>query len=149
MLGCGFSLARTTPLEHLIPSDGRPWPTAAKAYSICASFPEGENVVKLQSARRNSERNEPERVAIRHVVVLSLAASLVINHAGRFWALRSDAARERRAAGAHLQRWAEKRHTKSFKNDLRGMKLIPSNKQVMVLLILSSQTPRNAIYNAL
>jgi hypothetical protein len=33
-----------------MPNDGKPWPTAAKAYSICASFPEGENVVKLQSA---------------------------------------------------------------------------------------------------
>jgi hypothetical protein len=33
-----------------MPNDGKPWPTAAKAYSICASFPEGENVVKLQLA---------------------------------------------------------------------------------------------------
>ena len=49
MLGCGFSLARMTPLEHLIPRAGRPRPTAARANTICASFPDGENVVNLFS----------------------------------------------------------------------------------------------------
>lgn len=31
---CFFSVANTTPLEHLIPIDGAPLATAAKAYSI-------------------------------------------------------------------------------------------------------------------
>ena len=87
MLGCGFSLARTTPLEHRIPSEGRPWPTAANAYSICASFPEGENVVKLQSARMHREGNGPEGVAICHCCGL-VAGSLrdQRQNAARFWA---------------------------------------------------------------
>jgi hypothetical protein len=52
-------------LEHLIPNDGRPWPTAAKAYSICASFPEGEKVVKLH-LERDRDRDVPEGVSICH-----------------------------------------------------------------------------------
>lgn len=43
-----FSAAKTTPVLLLIPIEGAPAATAAIAYSICTSFPEGENVVKLK-----------------------------------------------------------------------------------------------------
>ena len=59
-------------MEHLIPKEGRPCPTAARAYSICASFPDGENVVKL--ALMESRESKPERVSVCHLLMgLSMA----------------------------------------------------------------------------
>ena len=43
-----FSAARTTPVLLLMPMEGAPAATAAIAYSIWTSFPEGEKVVKLK-----------------------------------------------------------------------------------------------------
>merc|ERR1712126_107959 len=51
---CFFSVARTTPLVALIPTEAAPEATAAKAYSICTNFPEGLKVVKENEYRSDA-----------------------------------------------------------------------------------------------
>uniref|UniRef100_A0A6B0UGL8 Putative secreted protein n=1 Tax=Ixodes ricinus TaxID=34613 RepID=A0A6B0UGL8_IXORI len=51
---CFFSVARTTPLDALMPTEGAPAATAASAYSICTNLPEGLNVVREKLYRSDA-----------------------------------------------------------------------------------------------
>ena len=57
-----FSAASTTPVLLLMPIEGAPAATAAIAYSIWTSLPEGEKVVRLKLYRSDMLARWRERV---------------------------------------------------------------------------------------